>query len=339
MGIFSKKTEEQKEALRELKTYTNNKRLRYREIIPRYGVMKEETDDLKCYNHIITTIRKEIENNETKTDDIERRIHELLTEKYGEPMSQEQALEELNKFNQQIELEHGNKTKEKQLKIKRKIEEKYNVDLTNKTWFKCTLEEIRYRTFSNAPERDLMDAYVIINEDNFEILKESMFIKSNMGTRKIYFQNITSLDFDARGKFNLSSSVVINTKSNEHITLKHVKEYVQYMNNAFESYIEKSQNIQENYSTTSAADEILKYAELYEKGLLTKEEFNMKKAELLGNPITDKSNTSLQEENTSTEENVEQNYENAVNQTGFCPNCGTAIKEKSNFCVNCGNKL
>ena len=51
MGIFSKKTEEQKEALRELKTYTNNKRLRYREIIPRYGVMKEETDDLKCYNH------------------------------------------------------------------------------------------------------------------------------------------------------------------------------------------------------------------------------------------------------------------------------------------------
>ena len=112
-----------------------------------------------------------------------------------------------------------------------------------------------------------------------------------MGTRKIYFHNITSIDYDARGRLHLSSSVIINTKSAEHIQLKYVsKKDFELMNNVFESYIEKTNHPQKSTTTTNA-DELLKYAELYEKGLLTRDEFNMKKAELLGNPITDKSNT------------------------------------------------
>lgn len=83
----------------------------------------------------------------------------------------------------------------KKLKKKQqKLEEKFGVDLTNKQWFECTIEEVKYSTFTNQPQRNIDTAYVIINEDNLEIFKESVWLKSNIGTRKIYFYNITSID-------------------------------------------------------------------------------------------------------------------------------------------------
>ena len=160
-----------------------------------------------------------------------------------------------------------------------------------------------------------------------------------MGTRRLYFYNLTSLDFDARGRLHASSSVIINTKGAEHVQLKFVtKDNFDLMNNAFESYLEKTHKpqqsipIQQNISTTSNADELLKYAELYEKGLLTKEEFDMKKAELLGNPNVDE-NHSIEQESTT------QNQVITEDTPKFCPNCGTSIDIGSNFCCNCGNGL
>ena len=153
-----------------------------------------------------------------------------------------------------------------------------------------------------------------------------------MGTRRLYFYNLTSLDFDARGKLHASSSVIINTKGAEHVQLKFVtKDDFDLMNNAFESYLEKTHQPQQNIPTTSNADELLKYAELYEKGLLTKDEFDMKKVELLGNPNVDE-NYSKKE--SSPENNVTDEY-----TPNFCPNCGTPVETVSNFCRNCGNRL
>lgn len=169
-----------------------------------------------------------------------------------------------------------------------------------------------------------------------------------MGSRKLYFYNITSIDFDARGKLHASSSAIINTKSAEHVQLKFVtKENFDLMNNALESYLNKTHKpqqtapIQQNISTTSNADELLKYAELYEKGLLTKEEFDMKKAELLGVNTVDDSETEIHEEGYSLkQEYAEQNGITIVDdKPKFCPNCGTPIDEGSKFCTNCGNKL
>ena len=53
------------------------------------------------------------------------------------------------------------------------------------------------------------------------------------------------------------------------------------MNNAFESYLEKTHKPQQSIPSTSNADELLKYADLYERGFLTQEEFEQKKKELL----------------------------------------------------------
>ena len=123
--------------------------------------------------------------------------------------------------------ERSDKTKRERNEIKgiiRKIEVKYNRELTGKTWFQCSIEEIKYSTFNNQPNINIDTAYVIVNRGNVEILKESLWIKSNMGTRNIFYENITSIDFDACGVFHASSSVIINTKSAEHIQLKFVGE-------------------------------------------------------------------------------------------------------------------
>ena len=134
-----------------------------------------------------------------------------------------------------------------------------------------------------------------------------------MGNRKLFFNNITSIDFDARGKLHASSSVIINTKSTEHIQLKFVsRQNFKLMNGAFESYIEKAHNPQQTVSTTSNADELLKYAELYEKGLLTDEEFTAMKQKLLGN---------------------------SENEIKYCSNCGAEVSEDSKFCTGCGSQI
>lgn len=43
-------------------------------------------------------------------------------------------------------------------------------------------------------ERWIDQGHVIIHTDHIEILKESMFLKRDMGSRKLYFKNITSID-------------------------------------------------------------------------------------------------------------------------------------------------
>lgn len=283
----------------------------------------------KVRSKVINTIKNEVENNELEptTEAINQRIEQILTE------------------NSDVDLLE--KRRAKSLSKKNEFEEKFGISLTGKQWFKCSIEEVKYSTFTNQPQRNIDSAYVIINEDNFEIFKESVWLKSNMGTRKLYFYNITSIDFDARGKLHASSSAIINTKSAEHVQLKFVtKNNFDLMNNAFESYLEKTHNpqqiaqIQQNIPITSTADELLKYAELYEKGLLTKEEFDMKKAELLGNPPIDENEIKIHDENHSLkQEFAEQNEITLEDKPKFCPNCGNPIDSDSNFCTNCGNKL
>ncbi len=287
---------------------------------------------------------KEAKNGDLTKDTVMPRAYELIGEFLG--ISNVKTFEDMALDNSNPE-QTSPAELNKKLKKQREVEEKFGVNLTNKKWFKCTIEEIKYSTFTNQPQRNIDTAYVIVNEDNFEIIKESVWLKSNMGTRKIYFYNITSIDFDARGRLHVSSSVIINTKGAEHIQLKFVTENdFNLMNNAFEYYIEKVHKpqqtvpIQQNISTTSNADELLKYAELYEKGLLTKDEFEMKKAELLGNSEFNEIKTESSDETYSLkQEFVEQNDINIEDKPKFCPNCGTPVDFDSKFCSNCGNKL
>lgn len=171
-----------------------------------------------------------------------------------------------------------------------KIENKFNVNLKGKYWFQCTIEEIKASTFFNEPRRDVDTAYVVLEDLYILIIKESVFIKTDMGRRKIFYDNIASIDYDKRGVFHASSSLFINLKSSDTIQLKFIKEKdANELNKRLEDFItnkhqlnkNNGDNCNNNDQIVSKADELVKYAELYKEGFLTKEEFEMKKKELL----------------------------------------------------------
>lgn len=200
-----------------------------------------------------------------------------------------------------------------------KLEEKFGVQFQNRTWFECAIEEMRFSTFSNDNKRDVQRAYVIVDSTFLEIIKESVFFKSKMGNRKIYFENIAGIDYDASGKFHLSNNLIINLKSSEHIQLKKIEEqWVQYITDKYEQYLfNKNNNNVQSGGSDNNVDDLMKYAELLEKGLITNEEFNMKKVEIIGASNVSKSNGTPK----------------------FCPNCGNSIDLNSKFCPNCGIQL
>lgn len=77
----------------------------------------------------------------------------------------------------------------------------------------------------------------------------------------------------------------------------------------------KTQSKNKENESESNDDLLFKYAELYEKGLLTQEEFNQKKQHLL---------------------HKEKKFElDGI----YCDNCGVMNDKDANFCVNCGSKL
>lgn len=366
MGLFGKKSEEQKKAENKIGElcggFLNNET--FKNMLKRNNL--DETTSNINYKSVL---KNEIKNETLNYDDIERRLDELMkldvvaldnkirishkqdtsifktqqdindflgeeyTEKYNKSLEKSKA-KQMKKAEKEEEKRIKNLEKEEEMRIKnlekrkskiKKLEEKFNVDLTEKDWFECSIEEIKYSTFYNEPRRETETAYVVINKDNFEILKESIFIKSNMGTRKIFYDNITSIDYDARGRLHASSSIIINTKSSEHIQLKFVDEKnYRLLNDAFEDYIKKPLETT-IVSQSSKADDLLKYAELYEKGLISEEEFNKLKNEVIGG-----------ESNPDVNENAESDNEVTKN---FCTNCGSKVELDAKFCSSCGNKL
>ena len=277
-GLFNRKPSDQKErgklALKEIKTYNDSNYLKFRRIIPRYGVLKINVQDSRYFDKVMKTIKKEIKNDGLAMEGIEPRIHELLTEQYGTPVSQEEANARVNQAKQQERL-----SREVQL------EQKFGVPFQNRLWFKCSIEEIRHSTFSNTNERELLDCYVILEDTYLLIVKESVFLKSKMGNMKIFYDNIASIDYDARGLLHLSNSLDINLKSSGKVQLKYVDDemvnlvtgkFNQYMNNKTMIISDEGGN-----GSNRNIDELMKYADLFERGLLTQEEFEQKKKELL----------------------------------------------------------
>jgi len=212
------------------------------------------------------------------------------------------------------------KVEKEKLENEIKLEEKFGVQFQNRTWFACTIEEMRFSTFSNANNRDVQRAYVFVESTFLEIIKESVFLKSKMGARKIYFENIAGIDYDARGKLHLTNNLIINLKSSEHIQLKNIQEnWAQYITDKYEEYlVNKNANNVQSRESGKDVDDLMKYAELFEKGLVTKEEFDIKKAEIMGTPVP---------------------TSNEVPTAKFCGNCGKPLDSQSKFCPNCGNPL
>lgn len=207
-----------------------------------------------------------------------------------------------------------------QLETEMKLEKKFGVPFRNREWFTCTIEELKYSTFSNTNNRNVDTAYVIVEDTYLDIFKESVFLKSNMGHRRIYYENISSIDYDARGKFHLSNSLIFNLKSAEHIQLKNIHDNdVIYVTETYDMFLARANNpVVETVNSGRGVDDLMKYAELLEKGLITREEFDLKKNELMGSG----------------------DVGHVVEEVAkFCTACGSPLEAGANFCSNCGKRI
>ncbi len=293
----------QREALKELESYRKEDYLKFRMIIPRYGITNMGKAEENFFKKIIRDLKREIKEGQLGSDGIYDRIIEILTSEYGPQISAEEANRLLSE--EKLRPLHD---------MERQLEEKFGIQFTGKYWFKCTIEEVKFSTFSNVPRRDVDSAYVVVEDTYIDIAKESVFLKSNMGHRRLYYQNIASIDYDARGRLHMSNGLIINLKSAEHVQLKYVREEaVNRVMDKFEQFL-NGLNTVEVQSGGSSVDDLVKLAELFEKGLITKEEYEIKKAEVMGTGTVKVSRK-------------------------FCTNCGSPIDAGSNFCTNCGHKV
>lgn len=131
-------------------------------------------------------------------------------------------------------------------------------------------------------ESNLDKALVAVYPNRIEIFSRTYFTKKNIGSRTIFFKNVTSVDLDIAGRFEMQSGVQIHMISGEQINLllpneENVRKLYDNIMKVYNASLEEAPAKIEG----SAADELEKIAELYTKGLLTEEEFAAMKRKII----------------------------------------------------------
>lgn len=201
-------------------------------------------------------IKKELYEGTVELRDIPERINQILAQ-YANP-------EKIEKKNKKIQREL----------VKAGVEDRD---------FSCVLYEERRSGFNNKKE-NLVKGFCYVNEDKLVIKKLSFFKSRDLGDKVIPYGNINAIDYDKQ-VVGRTSGIVISVSGFKPIVLQGATdENFQLLNDAWLNFNKKSnesvQKIVETNTLTNA-DELLKYAELYEKGLLTDEEFAAMKKKII----------------------------------------------------------
>lgn len=201
-------------------------------------------------------IKKELHEGTVELRDIPERINQILAQ-YANP-------EKIEKKNKKIQREL----------LKAGVEDRD---------FSCVLYEERRSGFNNKKE-NLVKGFCYVNEDKLVIKKLSFFKSRDLGDKVIPYGNINAIDYDKQ-VVGRTSGIVISVSGFKPIVLQGATdENFQLLNDAWLNFNKKSnesvQKIVETNTLTNA-DELLKYAELYEKGLLTDEEFAAMKKKII----------------------------------------------------------
>ncbi len=201
-------------------------------------------------------IKKELHEGTVELRDIPERINQILAQ-YANP-------EKIEKKNKKIQREL----------VKAGVEDRD---------FSCVLYEERRSGFNNKKE-NRVKGFCYVNEDKLVIKKLSFFKSRDLGDKVIPYGNINAIDYDKQ-VVGRTSGIVISVSGFKPIVLQGATdENFQLLNDAWLNFNKKSnesvQKIVETNTLTNA-DELLKYAELYEKGLLTDEEFAAMKKKII----------------------------------------------------------
>lgn len=125
-----------------------------------------------------------------------------------------------------------------------------------------------------------------LEQDYLLIKKLSAFTKKGRGDKKVPYSNISSIDYDKPGTFGVTSGIDITLSGSDVIALKSIfDKSTENFYTMLTKVVEEKKKPQPTHiiqqETISNADELLKWHALYEKGIITEEEFNQKKNELL----------------------------------------------------------
>lgn len=136
--------------------------------------------------------------------------------------------------------------------------------------------------FSGNHSTDMQQATVTLTEDKLVIKKKSFLGESDRGEKHIRYEDINTVDLDKKVLFT-PGAIQIYTSSGQ-FTIR--KNKAHKLEPFFKNLSKKVDEAKKNKGTTvvsekSAADELRKFAELRNDGIITEEEFQAKKKELM----------------------------------------------------------
>lgn len=151
--------------------------------------------------------------------------------------------------------------------------------------FQCQIREEKPTTFGGTqtyPE----NATVKLYDDKIIINKTGLVTKLDKGTKTVLFQDVTSVDMDIT---TLTTYVILTMPGSPGVVLEHfnrpqIEKFYDLLAYKFHQF-KRAGNTAVTGSAGSAvsdADELERWYGLMEKGIITEEEFNLKKKELLG---------------------------------------------------------
>lgn len=148
--------------------------------------------------------------------------------------------------------------------------------------FHCLINEER-QTLLRGKTTESQKATVHVYQDRIVIDKQGVF-KSDKGTKTVLFQDITSVDLDMSMTFNyivltMAGSGGVTLKSADPFLVERFYDLLLYKFNQFKSASNDSNG--GPVGSVSSADELERWHDLLMKGVITQEEFEVKKKELL----------------------------------------------------------
>lgn len=229
----------------------------------------------KTWLNINKQIKNELKNGELKAEDVEKRIDEMIMELSGNDhiITKEEYMEAYNEKQKEEQEKINKNVEETREKIKQNILNKGKVSIQipyQGNGFASTMVSGKVFGTAGLGLAALSEGNVKWKHTELLVMEKGLTVKSTGDV--VLYEDIKEVVLSKGGM--LHTIVTIVTKDRYNFIFK-----IATMDS-----LPVKRIIEDNLTSSNdddGVDALMKYAELYEKGLLTKEEFEMKKQELL----------------------------------------------------------
>lgn len=274
----------QKLALEEINSYHKDDCWKIRTIALRYGVQKTGFSEFRYYNKIIGTIKREIIEEGLTKDMILPRVHELLREKYGNPIEHveyniNEIIDKSPEEQKEFLLETGQciiyletTYRQKNKNAGTFTRPKGLSDIIGGAYGNTAIrmETVTVPEYTDNSFKEWVEHILYLQEDKLTIPAYKI-------NKSVRYENIDSITVDKDSPSIYGYHMTIKSD----IIVPH--EFRTPLALGLELLLkEKIPKKDAKKDDSSNMEELKMCLELYEKGLLTEEEFNTKKKELLG---------------------------------------------------------